>query len=107
MWRWLALAVPAVWLGHASLAGFIVIYLGLVGVAFAGSLLLHPHRKCRNCKGTGREQGAMFTWGDRPCSRCGGGPRHRRWGVQAFSGDKPVWAERNAGRARERRGRPR
>jgi hypothetical protein len=104
---WLLLAVPAIWFGHSSLPRLAAIYAGFVAIAYVLSLILHPHRRCRNCNGTGREPGAMFTWGDRPCTRCGGGPRHRRWGVQVMSREKPVWAERSAVRARERAGRPR
>ena len=81
--------------------------LWLVALAFVVSLVRHPHRRCRTCGGTGRQRGSMFTWADRPCTKCGGGPRHRRWGVQAMSRDKPVWAERAATRARERSERPR
>ncbi len=104
---WLALAVPAVWFGHRSIVAFLAIYGGLIGVAFIGSLFRHPYRRCRSCKGTGRQPGSMFFWSDRACTSCGGSPRHRRWGVQALSSDKPVWAERAAAKARERKARPR
>lgn len=104
---WLLLAVPAIVFEHTSMLRFAGFYGGLLAIAYVLSLLLHPHRRCRNCNGTGREPGSMFTWGDRPCSRCGGGPRHRRWGVQVLSPQKPVWGERAAARARERSGRPR
>jgi hypothetical protein len=104
---WLLLVVPAIILGYASTAQMVTIYVILVVVGYVVSLVLHPHRRCRNCKGTGREPGGMFTWGDRACTRCGGSPRHRRWGVRLLSPDKPVWAERSAAKAKDRAGRPR
>lgn len=104
---WLLLVVPAIILGYASTAQMVTMYVLLVAAGYAVSLVLHPHRRCRLCKGTGRQAGGMFTWGDRPCTRCGGSPRHRRWGVRLFSPDKAVWAERASAKAKDRAGRPR
>jgi len=101
------LLLPALYFGHGNLAVSAALYAGLIVLAYVVSLIRHPHRRCRACGGTGRQRGAMFTWGDRPCTTCGGGPRHRRWGVQVSRPDTPTWAERAAARARKRKARPR
>jgi len=105
--RFALLLLLALLLGHGNLVMVAAIYAGLIAVAYAVSLMRHPHRRCRSCGGTGRHRGAMFTWGDRPCTTCGGAPRHRRWGVQATRPDTQTWAERAAARARKRPSRPR
>jgi hypothetical protein len=106
-WWWIVPVLPAFYLGRGRVADTVVFYVLFMAVCYGISLVLHPHRVCRHCKGTGRQRGAMFKWGDRPCTVCGGGPRHRRWGVQIFSREDPVWAERAAAVARKRSARPR
>jgi hypothetical protein len=105
-WSWVGLAVAAFLISRGNLALAAVLYLPAVAVLYVVSLWRHPHRKCRKCKGTGRQAGTMFTWGDRPCTTCGGGPRHRRWGTQFLYGGNQVWAEKTAVKARRRKARP-
>jgi DnaJ-class molecular chaperone len=51
----------------------------LVGCYFI-SLLLHPYVKCRGCKGTGKQHGAVFAYARRNCHRCSGTGQRRRLG---------------------------
>jgi hypothetical protein len=104
--RWFfILIVPAVLLGHGHALPSLEWYAGIIAVCYAFSLALHSNRRCRTCGGSGRQRGAMFTWGDRMCTTCGGQSRHRRWGVQVFYPQSRTFSERAGGRARQRRGR--
>jgi hypothetical protein len=103
---WILVVVAAVLIGRGHLDLTLAAFGGLALVCYLVSLLLHPNRRCRACKGTGRQRGAMFTWGDRLCSTCGGQSRHRRWGAQAFYGTtgRRTLAEQRSRQARNRRG---
>ena len=104
--RWFfILAVPAILLGHGKPVPSLVFYAGIIAVCYAASLALHSNRRCRKCGGSGRQRGAMFTWGDRLCTTCGGQSRHRRWGVQAFYPQSKTYSERVRAEALKRRGR--
>jgi hypothetical protein len=104
--RWfLILLVPAVLIGHGKPVPSLVSYAVIIAVCYVASLALHSNRRCRRCGGSGRQRGAMFTWGDRLCTTCGGQSRHRRWGVQAFYPQSKTYAERATAEARRRRGR--
>lgn len=83
------------------LAGFVGFFLWL------GSVWLTPFRRCRACKGTGRQAGFMSTWAHRQCPSCAGTGRHRRYNVTTFFGDRPTRGEARAFRARSRGNRPR
>jgi len=71
------------------------------------SVWLTPFRRCRTCRGTGRQTGLMSTWGHRQCPSCGGAGRHRRYNVTTFFGNNLTRGEARAFRARSRRARPR
>lgn len=101
---WLVLLIPAFVLSRGKVELGILFYALFVGIAYLFSLGLHSNRRCRACKGSGRQRGAMFTWGDRPCKTCGGQSRHRRWGVQTFYPQRKTYSERTAPKARTRRG---
>jgi len=98
-------AVPAILIGGGKPVQSLVTYAVIIAVAYAFSLALHSNRRCRKCRGSGRQRGAMFWWGDRLCTTCGGQSRHRRWGVQAFYPSSKTYAERARARAGLRRGR--
>lgn len=63
--------------------GFAVIA-AVVG-GYVVSLMIHPFRKCKTCKGTGRHTGAIFSHGFRPCRSCGGSSRHLRLGARVLA----------------------
>lgn len=64
--------------------GFVIIIGILVVVGYYISLRIHPFRKCRACKGTGRHWGSVYTYGHRRCAKCGGTGRQDRLGVRLF-----------------------
>jgi len=101
----LILIVPAVLIGRGHPVPSLVSYAVIIAVCYAVSLARHPNRRCRTCGGSGRQKGAMFTWGDRVCVSCGGQSRHRRWGVQLFYPQSRTSAERARAEAGRRRGR--
>jgi hypothetical protein len=103
---WLILAIPAFLLGRGNVVLIILFYGLFVGVAYVISLALHTNRRCRACKGTGRQKGSMFAWGDRACTTCGGQSRHRRWGAQVLYPQSKTYAERSSAKARGRRAAP-
>jgi hypothetical protein len=106
--RWfLILMVPAVLLGRGHAVPSLVWYAGIIAVCYVFSLALHSNRRCRTCRGSGRQRAAMFPWADRVCTSCGGASRHRRWGVQLFYSGNRTYAEKSAAKARIRRARPR
>jgi hypothetical protein len=72
-----------------------------------GSVWLTPFRRCRACKGTGRQTGIMSTWAHRQCPSCAGSGRHRRYNVTTFFGNRLTRGEARALRARFRGNRPR
>jgi hypothetical protein len=71
------------------------------------SVWLTPFRRCRTCRGAGRQTGFMSTWAHRPCPTCAGVGRHRRYNVTTFFGNNLTRGEARAVRARSRRFRPR
>jgi DnaJ-class molecular chaperone len=79
----------------------------LMAGGYAVSLLLHPFRSCRGCKGTGRLRGTLFSYAHRQCTSCGGSGRHRRFGTVLISWRRSVWAEKSAANASNRWNRPR
>jgi hypothetical protein len=101
----LVLIVPALLIGHGKPVPSLLFYAVFVAVCYAVSLVRHPNRRCRTCRGSGRQRAAMFTWGDRVCTSCGGQSRHRRWGVQLFYPQSRTSAERARAEAGRRRGR--
>ncbi|HTX25470.1 MAG TPA: hypothetical protein VME19_00485 [Streptosporangiaceae bacterium] len=101
---WLILIVPALLIGHGKLGPSLLTYAVLIAICYAVSLARHSNRRCRACRGSGRQRGAMFTWGDRLCTTCGGQGRHRRWGVQLIYPSRRSPAERGTAEARKRRG---
>jgi hypothetical protein len=104
--RWfLILLVPAILLGRGKPVPSLVIYAVIIVVCYVVSLARHPNRRCRTCRGSGRQRASMFTWGDRICTSCGGQSRHRRWGVQAFYPQSKTYAENARAEAGKRRGR--
>jgi hypothetical protein len=81
---------------------------GVAGLVFwLVSIWMTPFRRCRTCKGTGRQSGTLFTWANRQCPACGGAGRHRRYGVSPIYGDKQTRGEARAATARQRGNRPR
>lgn len=63
------------------------------------SLLLHPHAKCRTCKGVGKLHGAVFTYARRNCHRCAGTGQRRRLGAWIIQrGARPARSSRIAPR---------
>ncbi len=83
------------------LTGVVGFFLWLV------SVWLTPFRRCRTCRGTGRQTGFMSTWAHRQCPNCGGSGRHRRYNVTTFFGNNLTRGEARAFRAQSRRNRPR
>jgi hypothetical protein len=102
---WILLAMGAFVVAHRNLVWVPVAFVVPLVIFYWFSLRLHPRRVCRKCQGTGRHQGAMFWWGDRACTTCGGSSRHRRWGVQVLHGapGNRTWAENKARQAGRRR----
>jgi hypothetical protein len=101
---WLILIVPALLIGHGKPGLSLLIYAVMVAICYVVSLARHPNRRCRKCGGSGRQKAAMFTWGDRICTTCGGQSRHRRWGAQVVYRERRTPAERASAAARRRRG---
>jgi hypothetical protein len=62
------------------------VYLAIGGLAIlsvAGyrvSLWIHPFRRCRRCRGTGKHRGVIFIRAYRLCRVCGGNGRRPRLG---------------------------
>jgi hypothetical protein len=91
---------------HAAAAGAVLA--AVVGfVLWLVSINLTPFRRCRTCRGTGRQSGALFTWANRQCPACGGSGRHRRYNVTTIYGTNQTRGERRAAEASRRRNRPR
>jgi hypothetical protein len=91
---------------HEAILGVVFTAIAFV-VLWAVSIHLTPFRRCRTCKGTGRQTGAVFTWAHRVCPTCAGSGRHRRYHVTAIYGSNLTRGERRAYAARFRRIRPR
>jgi hypothetical protein len=64
------------------LAGLAVLCL----VAYRISLWIHPNRRCRPCKGTGKARGVIFTWARSYCRRCDGDGMVPRLGTMLVGG---------------------
>lgn len=82
----------------------IIVAVIVIGSYFL-SLRVHPWRRCRSCKGTGRQFGAVWKHSHRLCSSCGGNGRRARIGVQVFYGNRQTWGERAPAEASARRSR--
>jgi hypothetical protein len=102
---WLILIVPALLIGHGKPVPSLLTYVAIIAVCYVVSLGRHGNRRCRTCRGSGRQRAAMFPWADRICTSCGGASRHRRWGTQLIYRDRRTPAEDAAAEARRRRGR--
>jgi hypothetical protein len=94
----------------------LVTHNGVVGLVLTGgvalimwlvSIWMTPFRRCRTCRGTGRQSGTLFTWANRSCPACGGAGRHRRYNVNAVYGTRLTRGEARAASARQRSNRPR
>lgn len=94
-------ATKAEWHDQGMVVTIIIVLLIVVG--YVGSLVVHPFRICKGCKGTGRHRGTLFTYSHRQCTSCGGQGRHRRLGTVLISRRRPVWGERSAANARDNR----
>jgi len=108
--RWLVVLVAVLLAGTALThdATTAVVLTGLVGfVLWLVSIWLTPFRRCRTCKGTGRQTGLMSTWAHRQCPNCGGSGRHRRYNVTTVFRNNLTRGEARAASARTRRNRPR
>ena len=107
----LVLALVVVFAICVLIAKNIVVALFLTGgvalVMWLVSIWMMPFRRCRTCKGTGRQSGMLFTWAHRQCPSCGGVGRHRRYNVTTIYGDRRTRGEARAATARQRRIRPR
>lgn len=107
----LALVLAAVFFIGAAVTHTAVVGLVLAAVAFGGlwlvSINLTPFRRCRTCRGTGRQSGYLFTSAQRACPACGGSGRHRRYNVTTIYGSNQTRGERRARSAAQRRNRPR
>jgi hypothetical protein len=100
----LAGAVILAVIGHNLLLSLILAV--LLVVSYLVSLRLHPlGPRCRRCKGTGVQRGAVFRYSLRLCTRCGGLPVRGRYGVRTLSRNGQVWGEAKAAAARDRRSR--
>jgi len=64
----------------------VLLLIVIVAVGYLVSVRIHPLRKCRTCKMTGRHFGGVFTNSHRPCRRCRGSGRRDRLGAQVFFG---------------------
>lgn len=65
--------------------------LAVVAVAVVGwvlSLWLHPNRRCRRCRGTGKHFGSTFTSAFRLCTSCGGNGRQKRVGARLLRANR-------------------
>jgi DnaJ-class molecular chaperone len=84
--------------------GSLIAILVLLAGGYLVSLRLHPYRKCRSCKGTGRNWGSIYKYSLRACSSCGGNGRRARLGVSTFHRNGQVWGERKPGETVAKRG---
>ena len=64
----------------------LIIFIIIVAVGYYASLRVHPLTKCRVCNGGGRHSGAVYTYAQRRCRKCGGTGRKDRLGVRLFLG---------------------
>ena len=64
-----------------------VVALALLGaVGYLVSVLRHPYRPCRRCRGAGKHFGRVFGFAHRPCRWCGGLGRKPRLGARLTGG---------------------
>jgi hypothetical protein len=64
------------------LAGLALLFLA----AYRISLWIHPNRRCRPCKGTGKARGVIFTWARSYCRKCDGDGMVPRLGTLLIGG---------------------
>jgi hypothetical protein len=90
-------------MGHV---GVVLVLALIAAVGYWISLHRHPWgRSCRKCKGTGRQQGLIFRYAWRPCTRCGGNSDRARLGIRFGHPRSQVWGERAPQPARDKRDR--
>lgn len=58
----------------------------IVAAGYLVSLRIHPLKRCRTCKMTGRHFGAVYPYAYRRCRTCGGTGRQDRLGTKIFFG---------------------
>ena len=64
-----------------------VVALVLLGAGgYLMSVLRHPYRPCRRCRGVGKHFGAVFGLAHRACRWCGGTGRRSRLGARLIRG---------------------
>jgi hypothetical protein len=86
--------------------GTLIALAAIVIIGYLVSLRLHPlGRKCASCKGTGQQQGAIYRYAHRQCTRCGGNGIRGRYGVRILHRNSRVWGETRPARAAARRDR--
>lgn len=88
-WLLLGILFVAYVLGHGL---GLVVAVSVLAAGYFASLRLHPRTACRNCKGSGRFYGAIYTWGFRFCPACLGTGRKVRYGASLL-GSSAVKAE--------------
>jgi hypothetical protein len=82
----------------------IIILLLLAIIGYLISLRQHPRgRNCRACHGTGKQQGAIFRYAHRSCTRCGGSGGRGRIGLRVMKPGQ-MWGEKAPADAAAKRG---
>jgi DnaJ-class molecular chaperone len=66
--------------------GWLVLVAVIALVGYAVSTRLHPLRRCRTCKGTGRLFGSFYKGSYRRCAKCEGRGQLDRAGAKVFYG---------------------
>jgi hypothetical protein len=64
----------------------LVILAIIVAAGYLVSLRIHPLKRCRTCKMTGRHFGGVYSYAYRRCRTCGGTGRQDRLGTKIFFG---------------------
>lgn len=77
------------WLGAQDPQTLLVTALVLLVLSYPVSLKLHPWTKCRLCRGSPRQYGAIYSYAWRHCRRCGGSGRELRRGVRLIGIGRP------------------
>jgi hypothetical protein len=86
--------------------GYLLATVAIAIIGYLVSLRLHPlGRKCISCKGTGQQNGAIYRYAQRQCTRCGGNGIRGRYGVRILHRNTQVWGETRPARAAARRAR--
>jgi DnaJ-class molecular chaperone len=65
----------------------VIVIIGIIAaIGYYISLRIHPLTKCRVCNASGRHFGAVYTYAQRRCRKCGGSGRLDRLGTRVFLG---------------------